>query len=139
MNRNKHLAAASSAVRPIDLPAGSHSSTDLATSHPPCGANPPDCTPLYAGGRAVFPRPSDKMQGTRSFPLQSDLSPDSVSFSGSRSRQWREINMAVLWDVPPCSLVQTDRRFRGANCLPHHGNQILVNLEVSWWCETVRT
>jgi hypothetical protein len=28
--------------------------------------------------------------------------------------------MAVLWDVAPCSLVDIDRRSRGAYCLHHH-------------------
>jgi hypothetical protein len=27
--------------------------------------------------------------------------------------------MTVFWDVPPCSLVETDLRFRGAYCLHH--------------------
>jgi hypothetical protein len=27
--------------------------------------------------------------------------------------------MAVLWDVAPCSLLETDQRFRGASCLYH--------------------
>jgi hypothetical protein len=28
----------------------------------------------------------------------------------------------VLWDVAPCSLVEIDRRFRGAYCLHHQGD-----------------
>jgi hypothetical protein len=28
------------------------------------------------------------------------------------------LNMAVFWDVAPCSLMDIDRRFRGAYC--HH-------------------
>jgi hypothetical protein len=31
------------------------------------------------------------------------------------------MKMAVFWDVAPCSLVDTDRRFRGAYCLHHQG------------------
>jgi hypothetical protein len=32
------------------------------------------------------------------------------------------MNMAVFWDVAPCSLIDTDRTFRGAYCLhQHHG------------------
>jgi hypothetical protein len=27
----------------------------------------------------------------------------------------------VFWDIEPCSLVEVDRRFRGAYCLCHHG------------------
>jgi hypothetical protein len=27
-----------------------------------------------------------------------------------------------IWDVAPCSLVDTDRRFRNAYCLRHQGN-----------------
>jgi hypothetical protein len=31
--------------------------------------------------------------------------------------------MAVFWVVAPCSLVEIDRRFRGASCLHHQGDQ----------------
>jgi hypothetical protein len=31
----------------------------------------------------------------------------------------RSMKMAVVWNVAPCSLVEIDRRFRGAYC-PHH-------------------
>jgi hypothetical protein len=30
--------------------------------------------------------------------------------------------LTVFWDVAPCSLVETDRRFRGAYCLYHQGD-----------------
>jgi hypothetical protein len=33
------------------------------------------------------------------------------------------MNMTVFWDVVPCSLVEIDRRFRGAYCI-----QILIAL-----------
>jgi hypothetical protein len=29
--------------------------------------------------------------------------------------------MIVLWDIAPYSLVEVDRRFRGAYCLHYHG------------------
>jgi hypothetical protein len=29
------------------------------------------------------------------------------------------MKIAVFWDVAPCSLVGTDRRFRGAYCFHH--------------------
>jgi hypothetical protein len=32
------------------------------------------------------------------------------------------MKMAVLWDVAPRSLVEIDRRFRGAYCLHHQGD-----------------
>jgi hypothetical protein len=32
------------------------------------------------------------------------------------------MNMAVFWDVAPCSLVGTDRRFKGAYCLLRQSN-----------------
>jgi hypothetical protein len=32
--------------------------------------------------------------------------------------------MTVFWDVAPCSLVQIDRRFRGAYCLLHQGDKL---------------
>jgi hypothetical protein len=31
-----------------------------------------------------------------------------------------KMKMAVFWDVAPCSLVDNDRRFRGAYCQYHH-------------------
>jgi hypothetical protein len=31
---------------------------------------------------------------------------------------------AVFWDVAPCSLVDTDQRFRGAYCLHHQGDGV---------------
>jgi hypothetical protein len=33
--------------------------------------------------------------------------------------------MTVFWDVAPCSLVETDWRFRGANCLQHQDDHPL--------------
>jgi hypothetical protein len=30
--------------------------------------------------------------------------------------------MAVFCDVAPCSLLETDKRFRGAYCLHHQGD-----------------
>jgi hypothetical protein len=32
------------------------------------------------------------------------------------------MKMTVFWDVAPCSLVETDRHFRGTNCLHHQGD-----------------
>jgi hypothetical protein len=32
------------------------------------------------------------------------------------------MKMAVFWDVAPCSLVDTDRRFRGAYYLYHQSH-----------------
>jgi hypothetical protein len=29
----------------------------------------------------------------------------------------------AFWDIAPCSLVEVDRRFRGAYCLLHHGDE----------------
>jgi hypothetical protein len=40
-------------------------------------------------------------------------------FRFSRRRVWR----TVFWDVP-CSLVETDRRFRGAYCLDHQDDRL---------------
>jgi hypothetical protein len=38
------------------------------------------------------------------------------------------MKMAVLWVVAPCSLVEFERRFRGAHCLHHQGevSEVLV-------------
>jgi hypothetical protein len=33
------------------------------------------------------------------------------------------LKMAVCWDVGPCSLVETDRRFRGSCHLHHEGHK----------------
>jgi hypothetical protein len=33
-----------------------------------------------------------------------------------------EDKITVLWDVAPCSLVEVYRRFRGAYCLHHQGD-----------------
>jgi hypothetical protein len=33
------------------------------------------------------------------------------------------MNMAAFWDTPPCGLVYVDRRFRGAYCIYHQGDQ----------------
>jgi hypothetical protein len=39
--------------------------------------------------------------------------------------------MAVFWDVAPCSLVDTDRRFRGAFYLHHQGEKRSTGQEIS--------
>jgi hypothetical protein len=31
------------------------------------------------------------------------------------------LKMTGVWDIAPCSLVEVDRRFRGAYCLHHRG------------------
>jgi hypothetical protein len=33
------------------------------------------------------------------------------------------MEMAVLYDVVPCNLVEIDRRFRGTYCLHHHDDE----------------
>jgi hypothetical protein len=35
------------------------------------------------------------------------------------------MKMAVFWDVAPCSLLDIDRRFRGAYCLHHQGDALI--------------
>jgi cytochrome c oxidase subunit IV len=41
------------------------------------------------------------------------------------------MKMAVFWDVvAPCSLVDTDKYFRGANCLHHHPDD---SYQTTWW------
>jgi hypothetical protein len=37
------------------------------------------------------------------------------------------MKMAVVWDLGSCSLVETDRRFRGVCCL-HHQDEIVMKL-----------
>jgi hypothetical protein len=32
------------------------------------------------------------------------------------------VKMTAFWDIAPCSLVDVDRRFRGAYCLHHQSN-----------------
>jgi hypothetical protein len=40
--------------------------------------------------------------------------------------------MAVFWVVEPCSLIEVYRRFKGAFCLHHQGDdeEALVNMEM---------
>jgi hypothetical protein len=35
--------------------------------------------------------------------------------------------MTVFWDIVPCSVVEADRRFRGAYCLNHHTQRLKGN------------
>jgi hypothetical protein len=34
----------------------------------------------------------------------------------------RYLKMTAFWEIAPCSLVEVDRRFRGAYCLHHQGD-----------------
>jgi hypothetical protein len=46
--------------------------------------------------------------------------------------------MTVFWEVAPCSLVETDRRFSGAYCLHHHQDDPIrrrENLKYHKWAE----
>jgi hypothetical protein len=52
--------------------------------------------------------------------------------------------MTIFWDIAPCSLVETDRHFRGAYCLNLQGNALMmdavntsemsINLYQTAWC-----
>jgi hypothetical protein len=42
------------------------------------------------------------------------------------AQEFNFIDMAVFWVVAPCSLIQVYRRFRGAWCLRHQGDE--------WFC-----
>jgi hypothetical protein len=33
------------------------------------------------------------------------------------------VKISIFWDVAPCSIVEVDRRFRGAYCLHHQGDE----------------
>jgi hypothetical protein len=37
--------------------------------------------------------------------------------------------MGVFWDVVPCNLAESDRRFRGAYCLYHQGGRRRENMK----------
>jgi hypothetical protein len=39
--------------------------------------------------------------------------------------------MKIFWDVAPCSLVETGRRFGGAYCLHHRGDEAVIMGAVS--------
>jgi hypothetical protein len=39
------------------------------------------------------------------------------------------MKMTVFWDVVPCSLLEIDRRFRGAYCLHHQDDSHLHKLQ----------
>jgi hypothetical protein len=41
------------------------------------------------------------------------------------------MQMTVFWDVEPCSLVQVYRRFRGACCLHHQGDEAASTPEMA--------
>jgi hypothetical protein len=32
------------------------------------------------------------------------------------------MKMTAFWDIAPCSLIEVDRRFRGAYCVHHQGD-----------------
>jgi hypothetical protein len=34
--------------------------------------------------------------------------------------------MTAFWDIAPCSLVEVDRRFRGAYCLHHQDDELIA-------------
>jgi hypothetical protein len=42
-----------------------------------------------------------------------------------------ELNMTDFWYIAPCSLVEVDRRFRGANCSHHKGPKVAEVLHFS--------
>jgi hypothetical protein len=43
------------------------------------------------------------------------------------------MNMAVIWVVAPCSLVEVYRRFRGACCLHHQGVTLIMEAPLNRW------
>jgi hypothetical protein len=49
--------------------------------------------------------------------------------------------MGVFWDIKPCSLVGEDRRFKGAYCLRHQGDEShkLYNSGLTGHLKTQRT
>jgi hypothetical protein len=44
----------------------------------------------------------------------------------SRSKNMKNLKIAVFWVVAPCSLVEVYQRFRGPCCLHHQGDEELV-------------
>jgi hypothetical protein len=52
--------------------------------------------------------------------LDAELSVDVRDFSSSWDSQATNMEMALSWDVVPCSLVDIYRRFRGSYCLHQH-------------------
>jgi hypothetical protein len=38
------------------------------------------------------------------------------------------MKMTAIWDIGPCSLVGVDRRFRGAYCLCHNPDEVLMEV-----------
>jgi hypothetical protein len=39
--------------------------------------------------------------------------------------------MTIFWDIAPCSLVETDRRFRGAYCLHYQNDEMMEAVRTS--------
>jgi hypothetical protein len=40
------------------------------------------------------------------------------------------MNVTPFWDIAPCSLVESDPRFRGTYCLRHQGDILIIALKI---------
>jgi hypothetical protein len=47
------------------------------------------------------------------------------------------LKIIALWDIAPCSLVEVDRRFRGAYCLHHHGDYSITSADLTFYFEKI--
>jgi hypothetical protein len=43
------------------------------------------------------------------------------------------VKMTAFWDIEPRSLVEVDRRFRGAYCLHHQGDETSIYFNETTW------
>jgi hypothetical protein len=61
------------------------------------------------------------IEGGGSLPIQVSQSLNKINFIIVRFQVLMAANMkvTVIWDIMPCSLVETDQHFRGAYCLHH--------------------
>jgi hypothetical protein len=62
--------------------------------------------------------------------LIADYPQNKSSLSGVSFASRPKLNMTIIWDIVTCSLVEIDRRFRGAYCLHHRGVACLKVLTI---------
>jgi hypothetical protein len=72
------------------------------------------CAKSFARRHSSFVLRTIRLEESESFAA---LNIESVTLNDSFANDPTRMKMAVFWDAEPCSLVDTDRRFRGDYCL----------------------
>jgi hypothetical protein len=85
---------------------------------------------VYASLSVTTPNPLIPLPFTSNGSRAHRFASTTVTFVSSSPVLWRQktilpTKMAVFWVVVPCSLVEVYRRFRGACCLHHQGDETL--------------